>query len=245
MIRTAIRPFAAIAAGATLVAGLAPLSVARADTPTQWSYDISTTGNDVFYTSPTSINPAADLYDVTSTINLLEVRVRYLFLNFNVNVTDQIPPEQRVVTNSVVGPAPITLVNAPVVYPAAPEPPAISGDLFVGLNAGGFGVANFTNVTLGTTQVEVPGFGLQTVTITRVRVVGTIDAKARDILLGDTNCDGFVTVGDIAAFVLALTDTAEYTIQFPNCPILSADTNEDGFVTVGDIATFVALLTGL
>ncbi|MDX2197569.1 MAG: hypothetical protein SF069_01200 [Phycisphaerae bacterium] len=61
---------------------------------------------------------------------------------------------------------------------------------------------------------------------------------------GDMNCDGFVTVGDIGGFVLALTNPSQYAIQFPACDINLADVNGDGFVTVGDIGSFVALLTG-
>lgn len=63
-------------------------------------------------------------------------------------------------------------------------------------------------------------------------------------LLGDVNCDGVVSVGDISAFVLALTDPAGYAIQFPGCDPLRADINLDGFITVGDISGFVALLVG-
>ncbi len=62
--------------------------------------------------------------------------------------------------------------------------------------------------------------------------------------LGDMNCDGFVTVGDIGPFVLALTDPAGYALQYPECDINNGDINMDGFVTVGDIGAFVALLTG-
>ncbi len=61
---------------------------------------------------------------------------------------------------------------------------------------------------------------------------------------GDMNCDGFVTVGDVGGFVLALTDPAGYTTANPGCDILNADINNDGFVTVGDIGGFAALLTG-
>ena len=61
---------------------------------------------------------------------------------------------------------------------------------------------------------------------------------------GDMNCDGFITVGDIGGFVLALTNPTQYAIQFPTCDINLADVNNDGFVTVGDIGGFVALLTG-
>ncbi|MDX2200579.1 MAG: hypothetical protein SF069_16610 [Phycisphaerae bacterium] len=63
-------------------------------------------------------------------------------------------------------------------------------------------------------------------------------------LPGDMNCDGFVTVGDIAGFVLALTNPTAYAAQYPTCDLNNADVNGDGFVTVGDIAGFVALLTG-
>ena len=61
---------------------------------------------------------------------------------------------------------------------------------------------------------------------------------------GDMNCDGFVTVGDIGPFVLALTNPAGYAAQYPNCDINHGDINNDGSVTVGDIGGFVALLTG-
>ncbi|MGE3182840.1 MAG: hypothetical protein AB7N71_14510 [Phycisphaerae bacterium] len=63
-------------------------------------------------------------------------------------------------------------------------------------------------------------------------------------LLGDLNCDGTVSVGDIGAFVLALTDPAGYAAMFPDCDINLADINDDGIVSVGDIGGFVALLTG-
>ncbi|MDX2200866.1 MAG: hypothetical protein SF069_18060 [Phycisphaerae bacterium] len=63
-------------------------------------------------------------------------------------------------------------------------------------------------------------------------------------LLGDMNCDGFVTVGDISGFVLALIDPAGYPVVFPTCDINNADVNEDGVVSVGDIGAFVGLLSG-
>ncbi|MGE3180916.1 MAG: hypothetical protein AB7N71_04740, partial [Phycisphaerae bacterium] len=61
--------------------------------------------------------------------------------------------------------------------------------------------------------------------------------------LGDMNCDGIVTVGDIGPFVLALTNPAAYMMQFPDCEIRRADINCDGIVSVGDIGLFVRLLT--
>jgi hypothetical protein len=63
-------------------------------------------------------------------------------------------------------------------------------------------------------------------------------------LPGDMNCDGMITVSDIAGFVLALTDPAGYAAAYPDCNILHADLNGDGLITVGDIGFFVQLLTG-
>ena len=63
-------------------------------------------------------------------------------------------------------------------------------------------------------------------------------------LIGDMNCDGVVSVGDIAGFVLALTNPAGYAAAFPECDINNADVNEDGAVSVGDIGPFVQLLAG-
>lgn len=60
---------------------------------------------------------------------------------------------------------------------------------------------------------------------------------------GDMNCDGVVSVTDIAGFVLALTNPSGYAAQFPSCDILNADLNENGAVSVGDIARFVEVLT--
>ncbi len=72
----------------------------------------------------------------------------------------------------------------------------------------------------------------------------TITVTAATTLLGDLNCDGAVSVGDINAFVLALTDPNGYTDAFPDCDILNADCSKDGAVTVGDINCFVSLVTG-
>ena len=64
------------------------------------------------------------------------------------------------------------------------------------------------------------------------------------VFLRDMNCDGIVSVGDIAGFVLALTDPAGYAAAFPACDINNGDINGDSVVSVGDIAAFVALVTG-
>jgi hypothetical protein len=60
---------------------------------------------------------------------------------------------------------------------------------------------------------------------------------------GDLNCDGKINFDDIDPFVLALSGTARYAGQWPNCHWLHADCNGDGTVDFDDIDAFVALLS--
>ncbi|MDX2200843.1 MAG: thrombospondin type 3 repeat-containing protein [Phycisphaerae bacterium] len=73
---------------------------------------------------------------------------------------------------------------------------------------------------------------------------GVGDACEPAIVLGDLNCDGNVSVGDIGPFVIAVTDPAQYSAHFAACNVLNGDLNLDLQVTVGDIGGFVALLLG-
>ncbi|MDX2199122.1 MAG: hypothetical protein SF069_09145 [Phycisphaerae bacterium] len=64
-----------------------------------------------------------------------------------------------------------------------------------------------------------------------------------EITLADMNCDCFVNVGDIGAFVVALTDPETYAVLYPSCAAELADLTNDGQVTTADIGPFVTLLT--
>jgi hypothetical protein len=61
---------------------------------------------------------------------------------------------------------------------------------------------------------------------------------------GDMNCDRCITQADVNPFVLALTNPAQYALQYPDCEIMNADVNGDGYINFGDIDPFVALLEG-
>ena len=68
-----------------------------------------------------------------------------------------------------------------------------------------------------------------------------------DLLPGDMNLDGVVDTGDVAPFVLALTDSAGYMGQFgvdEATMIALGDINQDGVFDTGDVAPFVELLVG-
>ncbi len=63
-------------------------------------------------------------------------------------------------------------------------------------------------------------------------------------LLGDMNADGAVDTGDVAPFVLALTDPDAYASTYGLDPTLPGDINRDGAFDTGDVAPFVQLLVG-
>lgn len=58
-------------------------------------------------------------------------------------------------------------------------------------------------------------------------------------LLGDMNCDGQVTAGDIGAFQQAILDPAAYQAAYPDCSISLGDVDGNGQVAVGDIGAFI------
>lgn len=92
-----------------------------------------------------------------------------------------------------------------------------------------FGIADQTRTTI--TEAAIDDF-----------VLGEFTCVAA--LPGDMNCDGVLSVGDIAGFVLALTDPAGYAAQYPNCSVQRADMDGNGQVSVSDIGLFVQTLGG-
>ncbi len=64
------------------------------------------------------------------------------------------------------------------------------------------------------------------------------------LLVGDMNLDGVVDTGDVAPFVLALTDRQAYIDQYGIDPTPIGDINGDGAFDTGDVAPFVQMLVG-
>ena len=63
-----------------------------------------------------------------------------------------------------------------------------------------------------------------------------------DPLIGDMNLDGAVNTGDVAAFVLGLTDPEAYRELYGVSPALFGDANRDGALNTADVAAFVQRL---
>ncbi len=61
-------------------------------------------------------------------------------------------------------------------------------------------------------------------------------------LVGDMNLDGVVDTGDVAPFVLALTNPEAYEAEYGIDPALVGDINQDGAFDTGDVAPFVQML---
>ncbi|MGQ0552615.1 MAG: hypothetical protein ACT4PU_05295 [Planctomycetota bacterium] len=164
-----LRPLASAAA---VLLALPALAAAQST----WNFDITTTGQDVSWLSPTSVDPSATLYSTEYAVTLLEVKVTWLGIPFGpIDATDQIPPEFAAGTGALPGPAPIALLDQPVAFPEPPEPQAFAATLSIGLDGAGFGFASATNVVLGTLQVNLGfPFGTQTVQITSIRMAGSL-----------------------------------------------------------------------
>ncbi|MHC5212663.1 MAG: hypothetical protein ACYTG2_18270 [Planctomycetota bacterium] len=141
-----------------------------------WAFDLETTGQDVQWTSPTSVDPTAAVFASNYQIDVVEVDVLWTFITLSdIDVTDQIPPELQTGSTTLAGPAPVSFVDEPIVAPPPPEPPALAALLSMGLDAGGSGFFSATDVTLGTMDVDLGGiFGVQTVTITKVHITGSL-----------------------------------------------------------------------
>jgi hypothetical protein len=63
-------------------------------------------------------------------------------------------------------------------------------------------------------------------------------------LVGDLNCDGIVSFGDINPFVLYLSDLSAWQAAYSGCDPARGDMNGDGtFPSFADINPFVTLLS--
>ncbi|MDX2198452.1 MAG: metallophosphoesterase [Phycisphaerae bacterium] len=120
----------------------------------------------------------------------------------------------------------------------------VNGHCGAGLSGtGGHPLMYRSEFAFGCGLLSFDGF---TLSFENLRADGVITDtfQIRKIAAGDMQCDGVVTVGDIGAFVLALTDPQAFATQFPQCAIAFADMNGDGAISVGDIGPFVQLLVG-
>ena len=213
----------ALTAAATTLAG----------TPEIWNFDLSTGGEDVFWTSPTAVDPNAFRYDATYELTSVIATVSFLGSPFQVDVTDDIDPELRMGMDSAAGPAPIVLVDEFIVSPPPPEAPSVAATIRIELDAMGFGQASATDVVLGTVTQNIPPFGNVTVPLTNIAISGTIAVTAVLTPPQDLNGDGSVDASDLASLIAA----------WGACPAgvgCPADFDGDGAVGASDLASLIS-----
>ena len=179
------RRLLSLLAPALLAVTLTPVASAQyaATGKTTWNFDETTTGANVSWVSPTAVDPSASGFNTSYTLDVVEVGWAFSFFTGTLDVTDQIPPEQAAGSGEAPGPAPIALFDLAIVYPDT-GPVAVAATVGLGLDATGKGFFTATDVVLGTTQVEVPLFGLVTVDITSIRVAGSLTMHATWFDLG-------------------------------------------------------------
>lgn len=223
-----VRPVAGPSVGRMcgLFAAAAVIVVTCAGTATGgsevWPFDLTTTGNDVFWTSPTAVDNGAPRYEGAYEISLVTVTGTWMGFPIGpIDVTDEIPEEFRIGADIADGPPPIVLLDQTLIFPEPPEDPSIAADVKIELDADGFGQLEITDVFLGEVEVDTD-FGTITIQITSVRVAGTVAVTPLGPL-GDLNGDGSVNGLDLLILLGAWGTCADPD----DCP---GDLNSDGSV---------------
>ena len=170
-----------------------------------WEFSENTNGNNVYWTSSTSVDPNADQYEFTYEITYVAVDIVFLGQIIGPNdVTSEIDPEFLFGTGLVDGPTPIVMMDEALEADADGDNEIdVAANIFMQINGKGFGQFNVTEVFLGDVMVEMPWpFGWQNVDIDRIYMDGYMDVTPIIIECPeDTNGDGNVNVSDILAAI--------------------------------------------
>ncbi len=170
-----------------------------------WEFSENTNGNNVYWTSSTSVDPSADQYEFTYEITYVAVDIVFMGQIIGPNdVTGEIDPDFLFGTGLVNGPTPIVMMDEALEADADGDNEIdVAANIFMQINGKGFGQFNVTEVFLGDVMVEMPWpFGWQNVDIDRIYMDGYMDITPIIIECPeDTNGDGNVNVSDILAAI--------------------------------------------
>ena len=197
-----------------------------------WEFSENTNGNNVYWTSSTSVDPNADQYEFTYEITYVAVDIVFLGQIIGPNdVTSEIDPEFLFGTGLVDGPTPIVMMDEALEADADGDDEIdVAANIFMQINGNGFGQFNVTEVFLGDVMIEMPWpIGWQNVDIDRIYMDGYMNiTPLSNPCPADTNSDGMIDVEDVLATIANWGGSGE------------GDVNGDGVVDVADLLDIIA-----
>ena len=192
-----------------------------------WDFSLSTTGSDIYWTSPTTVRTDGELYLSYFLLNSAQVDVSWNgFIIEGIDVTDQIPAEDLFENGEAAGPPPLEFGSTSVNVP-----PTIAFDVFLVMNNDGETIYRMSNILLGSAVVDIPIFGEQTVQLTALYLDCSLDMEVigSPPCTGDIDGNGAVDVNDLLSLIgeWGCTETC------------ASDITDDGLVNVQDLLELI------
>ena len=191
-----------------------------------WNFNLSSTGNDIYWTSPTTVRTDGELYRSYFKLNSVQVDVVWNGFGIDgIDVTDQVPAEDLFEEGEAPGPPPLEFGSSSVNVP-----PTIAFDVFLVMNPDGETIYRMSNIQLGTAVVDIPIFGEQTVQLTAIYLNCSLDMEViGSYCKADIDSNGSVDVNDLLSVI------AEWGCS-GTC---EADITDDGLVNVQDLLELI------
>ena len=171
----------------SLLVGTLSFSIAGhclAENPASWIISEGTSGEDVFWTSPTAVDLGFPRYATSFEITRVEAFAGILSLD----VTDQLAETSGTTTS---GSLPVTLIQGTFSDPGS----GTSATVDIGIDPNGFGQAAITDVTLGQVVIIFP------INITRIEVDANVDVEG--LIPGDFDRSLTVDFADLGIWEAA------------------------------------------
>ena len=130
----------------TLLATSTFISPAKADNPTYWHVSLDTEGEDVYWDSPTNIDPGYPRYDWTSELTQMDVFVSGLGW---ISLMDELPADVLLMTGTEYG---VPYGSCEFVE----EPGVFAANICEGIDELGYGYGSITGISFG----SVSGYDL-------------------------------------------------------------------------------------
>jgi hypothetical protein len=200
-------------------------------------FSVTTSGEDILWTCSEVLHTEGEYYEMFYTIINASVMVQYIGLTFGpIDVTDMIPSEYIVTWQPEQAPMPMDFDWHLVLAPAGQDPPSLSFDWIVEVDAKGVVRWRGENVYLGEADYDL-GWPWGSVTVQIVE--GTIHANLEIVEVfnpcyEDIDQNGVVDVSDLLTLIGNWGPCADCTQEVPG------DVNYDDVVDVTDLLAVVA-----